>query len=105
MSLAPGTARRSPTAVSMLDPVRMSPGYFASVSCVNVWANLTKSSEKTSFVRGEHAHLARRVHFAVELLDVLDRLRLLVDPFNGVGLQRELVLHRETAEGRSPSWQ
>ena len=44
----------------------------------------------------EHAELARRSGLRVEHVQVLDHLRLLVDPLDRVGLQHELALDRET---------
>ena len=46
----------------------------------------------------EHAELARRAGLLVEHVEVLDDLRLLVDPLDGVGLQHELVLDAMPAD-------
>ena len=45
----------------------------------------------------EHAELARRAGLAVEHVEVLDDLRLLVDPLDRVGLQHELALDEDAA--------
>ena len=88
----------SPTAVSMLDAVRSFLGYFASVASVKSCANLMNSSVKTSLAGREDAELARTAGPALDHVEVLDRLAVLVHPLHRVGLQRELVLDRDAAD-------
>ena len=94
---APGTSLSSLTVLTSPDAVSNVSGYFWSWVRVKWSTNVTVGWRERVGRLHVDTELTRRVDLAVEHVEVLDHLRMLVDPLGRVGLQHELALDEDAA--------